>query len=338
MLFLVTGPDTYRARHLLAELRAKFAREVDPTGMNMATIDGMTVTLANLHDHLRTTPLLARRRFVVFEKLLTQKNPELFEDLKKLLADDSEDAHVVVLYEPDEVPSKHPLTSWLATYARSFHFPPLAERALREWTIEAIREHGRTVEPRALDRLLAVTSNDLWAVRQEIDKLDAYLVPGVAINEDTVVALVVEPFDDDIFPFVDAIVAGDASRAAPLLMEQLERGMSPQQLIALVEKSLRVLLVIAQPASAGRLAPSLPGIHPYVARKLTPLAVQYGFNRVKKIYADLAAIDVDLKTSGGDAKTLLLRYLTRVALKGLTSPSLAAKPLESPPLARDARY
>jgi DNA polymerase III delta subunit len=108
------------------------------------------------------------------------------------------------------------------------------------------------------------------------------------------------------------MVAGDLATAAPLLIGQLERSMNPSQLVALLEQQLRALLLLAA-GGAGVVPRSRPGLHPHVVRKLAPLARRYDRARLRKIYADLAAVDVALKSSAGDAKTLLLTFLTRSA-------------------------
>ena len=85
MVFLITGPDTYRARQQLIELREKFCREVDPSGLNVVSLVGSTITRADVSNLIGTAPLLARRRFVVFEGLLTGGKTDVLDAIPKLL-------------------------------------------------------------------------------------------------------------------------------------------------------------------------------------------------------------------------------------------------------------
>lgn len=313
MVFLVTGPDTFRARQKLQELREKFRREVDPTGLNLQTVDGRTMDVREVPHYFATTPFLARRRFVVFEHLLSAKKPDVHEAVRRFLEASRDDGHIVVFYEEGPPTGRGGLASWLRQYARSQHFSVLEGRALTAWATAAFRERHRPIAPRALTRLLAATGQDLWRLSREVEKLNAYLEPGVVVDEATVTALVAPSFDDNVFALTDAVVAGNLTTGAPLLLEHLERSTTPPQLIALLEKSLRALLVIAE--SGGRVSPNQTGIHPYLARRLAPLARRYDVARLKQIYADLAAVDVGLKTSAGDAKTLLLTFLARVSAR-----------------------
>ena len=313
MVFLITGPDTYRARRKLRELKDKFLKEVDPSGLNIHTVIGPTLTVEGVRHHLESQPLLARRRFVIFENVLSPKKKEVIEALVAALEREGNrkegEDNIAIFFEDDEPTAKNKLHSWLIKHAHLLRFAALQGHELAAWTEDEWRRRGRQIDKRAMRRLLASTGNDLWQLSGEIKKIDAYLEAGAIVDEKTVILIAKEPFYDNIFAFTDAVLNGDLKKSAPMLMEHLEREMAPPQLVALLEKQLRVLLLLAE-APAGRMPPTLPGIHPYMVRKLWPLAKQYSTARLKKIYADLGQVDVDLKSSAGDAKTLLLTFLT----------------------------
>src|SRR3989338_10455464 len=108
MLFLLTGPDTYQARQKLNELKAKFRREVDPTGLNLLTVPGADIDESALSHYLATAPLLARRRFVVIEDFFRHASIELQRAMAELLPKDSEESTVIVFFE--STPPKSPTT------------------------------------------------------------------------------------------------------------------------------------------------------------------------------------------------------------------------------------
>ena len=130
MLFLLTGPDTYQARQKLNELKAKFRREVDPTGLNLLTVQGAAIDESALSHYLATAPLLARRRFIVIEDFFRDVSVELQRAAKDLLPPDSAESTVIVFFE--STPSKSPTTvyRWLLQHAYVQQFSPLEGRAL----------------------------------------------------------------------------------------------------------------------------------------------------------------------------------------------------------------
>lgn len=313
MVFLITGPDTYRARQKLRELKDKFLKEVDPSGLNIHTVIGPTLAVEGVRHYLESQPLLARRRFIIFENVLSHKKKEVIEAILSALERENNrkagEDNIAVFFDDDEPAAKNKLYSWLIKHAHVSRFTPLQGHELVAWTESEWLGRGRQIDQRAIKRLIASTGNDLWQLSGEIKKIDAYLEAGVIVDEKTIALIAREPFDDNIFAFTDAVLNGDLGKSAPMLMEHLEREMAPQQLVALLEKQFRVLLLLAS-APVGHMPPTLPGIHPYMVRKLWPLAKQYGIVRLKKIYAALGQVDVDLKSSVGDAKILLLTFLT----------------------------
>ena len=115
-----------------------------------------------------------------------------------------------------------------------------------------------------------------------------------------------EPSSDDVFPLIDAIIRGDRRHAAPMLMSYLAHGQNAQSLVALLESQLRALILLT--TANGRTA-QLAGVHPFVARKLAPLSRRYHPDDIKKVYAALSEVDVELKTTGSDPKTIILQFL-----------------------------
>lgn len=315
MTFLITGPDTYRARQKLAELKAKFLKEVDPSGLNMGTVKGATLTLEEVRHYLESRPLLARRRFIVFDNILAHKKSEILEAVREAMErergqKEGED-NIAVFFEDEEPTAKNKLCSWLVKHALLFRYPILEGQNLFAWVEEEWRRRGRKITPSALKRLVSVSaSGDLWQLSREVQKIDAYLEKGEIVDDRVLGNLINEPFDNNIFSLIDAVVEGHLKKSTLLLMEHLERETTPQQMVALLEKQFRVLLLLSE-ARHSEAPPAMPGIHPYMVRKLKGLVQKYDSQHLKKIYADLARLDVDLKSSAGDSKTLLLKFLVQ---------------------------
>lgn len=306
MVFLITGPDTYRARQLLKDLRDKFAREVDDSGLNASTVSGSEVTEKNLRHFLQTSPLLARRRLVVFEGLLAEKKPDVFAALPKVVEEAGADGHVVAFYEPVPPATTHPLMRWVTKHGRVTMFAPLTGVPLKAWVTSELAKRTRYMTDKALANLLSITGSDLWRLTHELEKLQAATAEGGTITEELVASLIAPVWSEDVFGLVDALAAGDVKRAAPLLNEALAEGMSAQQLNALLEKSLRTLVLLA----AGEKTSDL---NPYVTRKLAPVAKRLGREKVERAYHALADLDVALKSNSLDVGAQMLNMIGKAS-------------------------
>jgi len=307
MIFFITGPDTYRARRKLFDLRDKFSREVDASGLNLQTVDGSTVTVADLRHHLETFSFLARRRFIVFENLLIHKKTEILDAVLLILKKMDKDSNVIVFFETNEPISKHALLPWLKKNSYFQSFDLLAKSQQIKFVEDEFKLRGRSIVPSAISLILNSTS-DTWQIINAIEKIDAYLPVGSTVENNSVSVAVSEKINDNIFDLVDALIRNDIKKGAKLLMDQLAQGLSPQQLIALLETQLRILLLLSE--TQGR-SLNVPGVHPYVVKKLSPLASKVNFEHIKNVYAGLADLDISLKTIQIDPKTALLNFITK---------------------------
>lgn len=305
MIFLIVGPDTYRARERVRALRDKFEREVDASGLNVHTINGATLTETEISHAFDSSPLLARRRFIVIENLLKNKGKKVHDAVLKRLEEERDESggNIVVLYEEQPPTGTNALFQWLMKHSRAQSFVYLSGVALRTWLQQYATSRGRALTPAAEEEFLSLHNSNLWGLVNDFNKVDSSIDQGVTLTDVDVRALCAEGYDDDVFALVDAIVGGNIKRAAPLVMEHLARGLSPQQLVALVEKQLSVLVRLF----AGDSQPS--GVHPFVVKKLASTLSNTSSERVSLAYQALAELDIQLKSSSVPPQTLLLQYL-----------------------------
>ena len=309
MIFYITGPDSYRAHQKVKELKDKFLREVDPTGLNLAVIDGEKLSAGDLPHFFDTASLLARRRCLIIKRILASKDKKLGEAVVARLGRERKaDDHIVIFLESDEPPVKNSLHLWLITHAHYQKFFWLKGQALKKYIEDKAKEFNRSITARAVQQLCERSQEDLWQIMNDLQKCHAFLPSGQPIDEATISELTVEPVDAAVFPLLDSVLKGDLSLAAPRLMDYLRQGESPQQLVSMLEGQLRTLLVLSAGQKGGHKA--LAGVHPYVIKKIAPLAASRRPADIKKIYRALSEVDHDLKTTSIDPKLLFIRFLT----------------------------
>lgn len=308
MIFLVAGPDTYRARERVRALRDKFEREVDASGLNIHTIDGASLSASDIAHAFDVSPLLARRRFIVINGLLGNKNKAVQEAVLSRLKRDTDDkeGNIVVLYEDEPPKGNSDLFAWLMKNAHAQTFNELNGAGLKRWLSELCESNNRDFLPAAQNELISLHGSDLWGLINDFKKLDAYFPVGATITEADVKNLCGEFESDDIFLLVDAIISGNLKQSAPLLLEHLNRGLSPQQLVGLLEKQLSILIqLLTDPKN-------IVGAHPFVVKKLSAVAQKTSLDKISKAYKKLSEVDLELKSSDTASQTILLQYLAQV--------------------------
>jgi DNA polymerase-3 subunit delta len=155
--------------------------------------------------------------------------------------------------------------------------------------------------------LINFVGKDLWQMSQEIRKLSAYKLKGIIQVKD-VELLVVPKIETDIFKTIDAIAQKNKELALLLLHKHLAKGDAPLYLLSMINFQFRNLLVVKdfmenRCNTYNNLR--IPGMHPYVARKSSAQAQNFTFDKLKKIYYKLLAIDTKIKTGKVDARMAL---------------------------------
>ena len=303
MVFLISGPDTLRARRKVSEIKSKFIHDV-PNGV-VTSVTGESITIRNVQEIFGAAPLLARRQLVVVSDLLQVKEVAVHSAVVAVLQrlQQANDSNVIVFFET-ETKREGPLLEWLKANALCQAYPLLDSRQLAAWVVAVCKERGRTITPGAIAQLVSGSGGDNWRLLNEIDKLDAYVPVNAPITEDVITVLFTPNGEDKIFSMIDAIIRGETGTASSLLSRLLAEGTAAENIVSLLEQQLRTVLLLQ--ADASGLA--LRGVHPYVIQKLLPIARRSSVSEIKNAYAALAEVDVSIKQGIVDAKTGLLQF------------------------------
>ena len=318
MLNFLHGPDTFRSRRALNDLKERFSQTNKNAGLNTTVLYGETVDAVAFERAVSTTPFLAKKRLVIVERLLEKnRGKKIIADVVGLLPRVDQQATVLIFWE-GELPSQRrsskatqagdELLEKLRRAVKVQAFNLLEPTAVRQWTTAEVARRNGTIEPAAVTVLADRVGNDLWQLNSELDKLVAYRAGGTITAAD-VEMLVQTAFDDDVFKLTDAIGRRQKALALRLLTDQLQSGTSPTQLLASITWQFRNLLLVKLllnepgPSQSRRAQPL--GLHPFVVKKTTAQASRYQLDDLKKIYSRLSNIEHKIKTSRAAPEVLL---------------------------------
>jgi DNA polymerase-3 subunit delta len=204
----------------------------------------------------------------------------------------------VLVFMDDELGARNPMLVLLRPHAEVHAFAvPAGEAALDEWVRAQCAELGVRVRADAREELRRRAGANLWMLRTELEKLGAY-ASGREVTREDVLALI-PAAGANIFAFVDALINGRAALALRALRSFQEKGASPQYLIAMVARQLR-LTVQAQELRRGGagvdgVARAL-GLGRYAAEKTLDLAARHPMERLRALHERLLQADLDIKT------------------------------------------
>lgn len=315
MIIFLFGEDTYRSTQKLEELKAKFMREVDSTGMNLVSLDGAKLKFEEFNQQVKASPFLARKRMVIIKNLISEnKSKEIQKEVASLLDEDlknKEDENILIFWESITKPkseAKNALWKRLAKEKFAQEFEPLKPTQVSSWVEKEIKNRGGKIERSAVILLSATVGNDLWQMSNEISKLLNYAQGKIIIASD-VDNLVKAKFDENIFNLVDALGNKNKKLALKLLSDQFSLDTNELELLATLIWQFKNLLLIKdlqkeKPHITQTEIARQIGIHPFVALKSLERVKNFSLEQLKSIYNQLLQIDYKIKTSATKPRLL----------------------------------
>lgn len=312
MIYLIVGTNAYRVQHELQQL-------VKSLGVRPEKIDAASLDLNKLADTVRGLNLFQERRLIVIERLSEQK--DLWDKLGEWASDIAVETYLVLI-EPR--PDKRTKTfKILQKTAKLVEVMPLTDRqrpAAEKWLLDYAGEHSvKLTKTQASNMIARAIVADEKSHSAEVDQLQ--LTHAVAALKNTVkiddaaIATVLPPAREfSVFDIIELAVCGKTVNLRSAL-DELRRSDDVYKVAPLVWSQWSQLVLLAKAEAASTSDTIDLGIHPFVAKKLRPLARQLSPKDLAELTELAAERDYQMKTSSVDPWIALEDFLFRVALR-----------------------
>lgn len=335
-LFILHGADSYRSRKRLATLREGFVKKYDPTGANISTFVA-PFAIAAIRSSAAQTGMFAKKRLVILHDFYSTASAADREQLNAWLEGNVFPETVIIAWEGKDLgkplapkkttvkkpskskakkpPSAPKKVTW-PTHATVEEFAPLAAAQLLAWIRNEVKRLGGNIEPSAVTQLATNTGPDLWAMHNVIAQLVA-----AAGRKPITTSLVGEwsqaPLDDNIFHFTDALSERHVRAALTLFHQQLQLGVHPLVLHTMLTRHIRTLVMVDD-CLQRNVAPSAiaaeTNVHPFVAQKAVAAVKAFPAGAVRRLLAQLLALDERIKTGQEDPELALAQFIARACV------------------------
>lgn len=307
MIFFIYGTDYYRCQQKLKELKDGFIQKRDKSGLNVVTLDGEKIDFDQIKQEALATPFLGEKKMIVVKNIL--QNKKVPKELMEFIKTRGETIdNVLCFFSPQKPGGYKPtgqLFQLLAKQKFAWCFDLMTDRGLSAWLKNYLTEKNITMEPAAINELVALVGNDLAALTKEIDKLVAYC-HGKKITSADVKIMVRAKFDDNIFNLVDALGQKNKKLALKLLADQINSGNHELMILKMISRQFKILLQIKSDGPT-----VTPDINPYVLRKVGPQAKNFTLGQLLKIYQSLITIESQIKTGRHEPELLLNLFIAK---------------------------
>ncbi|MAF80407.1 DNA polymerase III subunit delta [bacterium] len=294
------GDDTYGARQAIGAA----VLERKATIQHIYSTDVTDETLGELFD--RGDSLFGVQIAVLHNPSALPK--ALQEKLVDLLKGASQDS--MILWDQAGPDKRSKFWQQVKPTAREFTSPPAPE--LVAWLIDEAQERNGAIDQQAAQELVARVGTDRWRLSTQLDQL--LLRGGITLSR--VQAEVSAQEAAEIFPTLDALVAGDTARAVHNVELLLATGENEFYILSMLAYQFRTLLIIRTGLDEGLTAADIARrgkLHPYVVQKNT--AVVQGLTRTALLTAltRIAGSDFAIKQGKADARTALMMLVLALA-------------------------
>lgn len=236
MLSVFYGADTFRSR---AAFRAQ-TKTMEVVGTSVTLLRDEALTPAAFQVAVESQPLFGAASPLAVERLTAFTGDHALSIARTLKF--LPKARVLVIWE-DGVPNARGIV-WQALRKAADtvkEFAPLSPTAAHVWVQERLSKISRTIEPAAVQALLALCGTNLWRLASELDKLVLAKHSG-SITVTDVETCTSARAEADLFAAVRAIASGDRRASVRLLTEYRRSGEEPRRLLFLAVREFRNLL------------------------------------------------------------------------------------------------
>ncbi|MFH2063347.1 MAG: DNA polymerase III subunit delta [bacterium] len=323
MRFLICGSDTFRSRRKLAQIRERFRETRDPSGLNLATFRADKDSIDDLIGAMLTFPLLGQRKMVVAEGFLG------LGDLEQVRIADAlnrqPESTVAVFFEADDLSSLRPTPPLALLREEKFteEFKVPTGDTLTSLIVSECERHGIRIEVGACNELARSVGSDSWSIFNEVSKVCALAQSkGQQIVTTPLVREVVAVSQEEsIFAFLDDCFDGRTARAVPTLNRLISGGVNELQIMAMLQRQLRLLIGIKNQLDHGIgdryvIAREL-GAHPFPVGKAMRTAQRLGMSDMRSAFGNL--IEIENRIKSGLARPLTELTLFAVGASGRKS-------------------
>jgi DNA polymerase III delta subunit len=294
------GDDTFGARQAIGAAVAK--RKA--TASHVYSIDITPESLGELFD--RGDSLFGVQITVLHNPSALSKVMQ--EKLVDLLKETSQDS--MILWDQAGPDKRSKFWQQVKPTAREFTSPPLPE--LVAWLIDEAQDRNGAIDQQAAQELVTRVGTDRWRLSTQLDQLllrGAVTLPRVQAEVSTQEAA-------EIFPTLDALVAGDTARAVHNVELLLAAGENEFYILSMLAYQFRTLLIIRTGLDEGLRPTDIARrgkLHPYVVQKNT--AVVQGLTQTALLMAltRIAGSDFAIKQGKADARTALMMLILTLA-------------------------
>ncbi len=297
MIHFLTGENTYEVDQRLKKLTAAFVGDVE-------RYDGSELTLEQLPDLFMGATLFSDARLIVIKNV--SDNKPVWNVLAEWLEKGSANDLVLVEKAPDKRTKTY---KWLEKHATMTQNKELPAHEASVWVSGEAKRRGMELPRGVAQFLVDYVGADQWRLQAEVEKL---ALAGKPLSNE-LIRDVVEPTPQaTVFELLDTAF-GRRHEQFEKIFSQVSRSEDPYMFFGLLAGQIYALAVAAYADVPLDQAAKQTGVHPFVLRKLAPLARSRSKTELADLVERLAELDANLKSRAVEPWVQIRSFLTTLS-------------------------
>jgi DNA polymerase-3 subunit delta len=300
MFLFLYGDSSFLSRKRLEKIKNDFFIKNTSNANSMVFDFDEKISFGELKTAIKAEGLFSSKKIVVVKNMIKSSNKEVQDELVDYLQknDISQDL-TLVFWEEGEPKKNNKLFKEFLKKFKIERFDKLSGRSLVNWAAGEANKSGLEVEENILEKIVFFSGDDMFKIKNEIEKIINYSLGSNNSNED-MEKLIKSKLESNIFETIEAMSSKDKGKALKLFKEQVENGSDSFYILSMYIYQFRNLIKIGSFYFDGVVDRDTivkeTRLHPFVVQKSLGQLSGFTFKEIKLIYKKLEEIDIGSKS------------------------------------------
>lgn len=274
-----------------------------------------TQSIYDVLMELNTMSLFAEQKLVIVKNCLFLGSGSLEEAQANALINyclHPDPKHTLVLCAPiEKCDNRKKIVKSLQSACKVLLFPVMKEEDKRKYVVNRLKQLDVSVDAFLLNMIVERCPLDSALIDSQLDKLSLY--PD-KLDQDTIMALLVRPYDDNIFLLCESILKGNSKKAFRLYLDMVQLSYDPFYMIATITSQFHFYYQVChlkQKAMNENEIASELGAHPYRTKLTLQNVMGVDQDKILRILNLLAICDQSIKNGKLDKKIAFEMFLIK---------------------------
>lgn len=291
-VYLLSGEETYLTRQFCERLAEAIAGD---DSMNVNRFQEKNPDIREIISLADTMPFFAESRLIIIENsgFFKRDSSELADYLSQM----PESTHII--FREDEIDKRNRLFKKVKELGYFAEMKRQTEAELERWILTILKKEQINLTRSTMSYLLETIGTDMNVIRNELDKLIAYLGDKKVLEPADIDKICSRQISGQIFEMIDAMSSKNRKRAFQLYYDLIALKEPPMRILFLITRQYLQLYQIKEMQKQGLSGQTLTaasGLSSYAIRKVSQRASRFSSEELKHCIEECAQMDEQIKT------------------------------------------